>query len=202
MADEFIPYTKTCLRCDKEFTVSRPQNVHQKFCSANCRKRFNEQTQEIRRWQPLDHAYTELLDKYNKALSAQRSLKEIIEEKDAAIDSYKKLYDSMIYIIPGMSADGYLTLNEDNPFAQHWHKQMDESPINWWPILHGQRPGITLKREPIPIDPEIIGRVVKDKDPDLQDQQTDNTIPADLYDIKSVDWDDEDFDIDHIDWSD
>lgn len=125
------PIDKTCLRCNKPFTITDRRAIKKQFCSDYCRVYYSTQHAQWLRDRARDDAYAELTMKLWQTQKENRAIKERDEHLAKLNKRYEELLDEIASTMPRLIATGWLSVNRNNPDGWDWDDFLKQSPVNW-----------------------------------------------------------------------
>lgn len=128
---EMDPIERTCLRCNKPFTITDRRAIKKQFCSDYCRVYYSTQHAQWLRDRARDDAYAELTLKLWQTQKENRELQERDELVMGHNKEYANLLDEIAAAMPRMIESGLITINQEEYNSQRWQSFFQRSPVDW-----------------------------------------------------------------------
>lgn len=125
------PIDKTCLRCNKPFTITDRRAIKKQFCSDYCRVYYSTQHAQWLRDRARDDAYAELTMKLWQTQKENRAIQERDELVMGHNKEYANLLDEIAAAMPRMIESGLITINQEEYNSQRWQSFFQRSPVDW-----------------------------------------------------------------------
>lgn len=128
---EMDPIERTCLRCNKPFTITDRRAIKKQFCSDYCRVYYSTQHAQWLRDRARDDAYAELTMKLWQTQKENRAIQERDELVMGHNKEYANLLDEIAAAMPRMIESGLITINQEEYNSQRWQSFFQRSPVDW-----------------------------------------------------------------------